>query len=179
MTKLLSIILLLLVPGHGISQAQTAQPPKPGPEVQELAYYVGTWKGEGEAKAGPLGSGGKLSSSQTCEWFAGGFHVVCRGEETGPTGKRTFLNIITYDAETKGYTEYGISSFGESEYNKGGSIVGNKLMFLWDGDAGEKPAKFRYTEVHVSPMLYTYKAEASVGNEPWTVIGEGKITKVK
>ena len=179
MTKLLSIILLLLVPSHGFSQAQTAQPPKPGPEVQELAYYVGTWKGEGEAKAGPLGSGGKLSSSQTCEWFAGGFHVVCRGEETGPSGKRTFLNIMAYDAETKGYTEYGISSFGESEYNKGGSIVGNKLMFLWDGDAGEKPAKFRYTEVHVSPMLYTYKAEASVGNEPWTVIGEGKITKVK
>ena len=21
-----------------------AQPPKPGPEVQKLAYYVGTWK---------------------------------------------------------------------------------------------------------------------------------------
>jgi len=179
MTKLLSIILLLLVPSHAFGQAQTAQPPKPGPEVQELAYYVGTWKGEGEAKASPFGSGGKLSSSQTCEWFAGGFHVVCRGDETGPSGKRTFLNIMAYDAETKGYTEYGISSFGESEYNKGGSIVGNKRMFLWDADAGGKPAKFRYTEVHVSPMLYTYKAEASVGNEAWTVIGEGKIKKVK
>lgn len=179
MTKLLRTILVLLVSSRAFGQTQTDQPPRPGPEIEKLAYYVGTWKGEGEAKAGPLGSGGKLSSNQTCEWFAGGFQVLCRGEETGPSGKRTFLNIMAYDAEAKGYTEYGISSFGESEYNKGGSIAGDKLVFVWDGDAGGKPAKFRYTETHVSPMLYTYKAEASVGNEPWIVIGEGKITKVK
>ena len=179
MTKLLSIILLFLTPRLAFGQAQADEPPKPGPEVQKLAYYVGTWKGEGEAKAGPFGSGGKLSSSQTCEWFAGGFHLVCRGEETGPSGRRTFLNIMGYDAEAKGYTEYGISSFGESEYNTGGSIVGNKRTFLSNGDAGGKPAKFRYTEVQMSPTLCTYKAEVSVGNEPWTVIGEGKITKVK
>jgi hypothetical protein len=95
------------------------------------------------------------------------------------TSKRKFLNIKTYDANAKDYTEYGISSFGESEYNKGGSIVGNKRTFLWDGDTGGKPARFRYTEVHVSPTLYTYKAEALFADEPWAVIGEGKITKVK
>ena len=39
-----------------------------GPEVAKLAYYVGTWRGEGEAKAGPFGPGGKLSSTTTCEW---------------------------------------------------------------------------------------------------------------
>jgi hypothetical protein len=178
MAKLLGVILLLL-PSHAFGQTHPGDPPKPGPEVQKLAYYVGTWKGEGEAKATPFGAGGKLSSIQTCEWFAGGFHLVCRGDETGPSGKRMFLNIKTYDAEAKDYTEYGISSFGESEYNKGGSIVGNKRTFLWDGDAGGKPARFRYTEVYVSPTLYTYKAEASFGGEPWAVIGEGKITKVK
>jgi hypothetical protein len=52
--------------------------------------------------------------------------------------------------------------------------MGNKLTFLWDGDAGGKPVKFRYTEAHVSPLLYTYKAEVSVSKDPWTVIGEGK-----
>ncbi len=179
MSKVLSIIFLVAVSSHAFGQGQSEQAPKPGPEVQKLAYYVGTWKGEGEAKASPFGSAGKLSSNQTCEWFAGEFQVVCRGEETGPSGKRTFLNIIAYDAEIKGYTEYSISSFGESEYNKGGSMDGNKLIFLWDGDAGGKPGKFRYTEEHVSPTLYTYKAEVSVGNEPWTLIGEGKIMKVK
>lgn len=167
MNKLLSIILLPLVTSLAFAQAQTDQPPKPGPEIQKLAYYVGTWKGEGELKASPFGPGGKLSSSQTCEWFAGEFQVLCRGEENGPSGKRAFLNILAYDAD------------GESEYTKGGSFAGNKLTFVWDGDAGGKPAKFRYTEEQVSPTLYSYKAEVSLGSEPWTVIGEGKITKVK
>jgi hypothetical protein len=143
-----------------------------------LGYYVGTWKGEGETKGGPVGKAGKLSSNMTCEWFTGGFKIICRGEEVGPTGKRGFLNILGYDQETKTYTEYSISSFGESEYDRGGTFVGGKLVFLLDADAGEKRAKIRYTEVHVSSVLYTYQAEAALGEGPWNLIAEGKITKV-
>jgi len=158
----------------------TAQQPKPGPEVQRLAYYLGTWRGEGETKGGPFGPAGKLSSTMTCDWFAGGFHLVCRGEERGPTGKRTFLNILAYDEKAKAYTEYGISSLGESEYSTGGSIVGNKRTFVKDLDSDEgKPTKLRYIEVQVSPTFYTYQAEASIDRGPWTVIAEGKVTKVR
>lgn len=160
-------------------QAPTAAQPKPGPEVERLAYYLGTWTGEGEAKSGPFGPAGKLSSTTTCEWFAGGFHLVCRGEERGPTGKRTFLNIRGYDEKTKAYTEYGISDFGESEYNTGGSIVGNKRTFVFDTDLGAKPTQLRYVEVQASPTLFTYRAEASIDGGPWTVIAEGKVTKVR
>ena len=164
-------------PSNGVA---TAQQPKPGPELEKLNYYVGTWKGEGETKGGPFGPAGKLSSSISCEKFAGGFQVVCRGEERGPTGKRTFLNILAYDEKAKAYTEYGISSFGESEYTTGGSIVGNKRTFVKDLDTGVqgKRIKLRYTEVQVSPTLYTYKAEASKDGQEWTLIAEGKITKV-
>jgi hypothetical protein len=174
-----AVAFLWLAPCLAVGQAQTDQTPKPGPEVQKLGYYLGTWKGEGETKGGPFGPAGKLSSKMTCEWFTGGLQIVCRGEETGPTGKRAFLNILSYDQEKKAYTEYSISSFGESEYDQGGSIVGDKLTFLMDGDAGDKPAKFRYTEVHVSPDVYTYQAEASLSGGPWTMIAEGKITKAK
>src|SRR5690242_16126379 len=94
--------------GLALGEAQADQAPKPGPEVQRLGYYVGTWEGHGETKGGPFGPAGKLSSKQTCNWFSGGFQVVCRGEERGPTGKRAFLNIISYDQQTKAYTEYSI-----------------------------------------------------------------------
>lgn len=178
--RLLTTSWLLLIMAHvAAGQATTTQQPKPGPEVQKLAYYLGAWKGEGETKGGPLGPAGKLSSTTTCEWFAGGFHLVCRGEESGPTGKRTFLNIRAYDEKAKAYTEYGISSFGESEYQTGGSIVGNKRIFVFDTDLGGKPTKLRYTEVQVSPTFYTYQAEASIDGGPWTVFAEGKVTKVK
>jgi hypothetical protein len=162
-----------------LGQAPAAQQPRPGPEVQRLAYYLGTWTGAGEAKSGPLGPAGKLSSTTTCEWFAGGFHLVCRGEERGPTGKRTFLNIRGYDEKTKAYTEYSISDLGESEYNAGGSIAGNQRSFDIDLDMDGKPIKLRYLEVQVSPTLFTYRAEASIDAGPWTVIAEGKVTKVR
>jgi uncharacterized protein DUF1579 len=157
----------------------SAQQPKPGPEVQKLGYYVGSWKGEGEAKAGPFGPAGKLSSSTTCEWFAGGFHLVCRGEEHGPTGTRKFLNLRGYDEKTKGYTEYSVSDLGESEYNTGGTFLENQRIFVFDLDLEGKPTKIRYTEVQTSPTLYTYAAEASIEGGPWTVIAEGKVAKVK
>jgi hypothetical protein len=160
-------------------QSAADQKPKPGPDVQKLAYYLGTWKGEGEAKSGPLGPGGKLSSSMTCEWFAGEFHLICRGEEHGPTGKRAFLNIKGYDELSKTYTEYSVSDLGESEYNTNGSMDGNKRIFVVDQDVGGKRIKIRYIEEQVSPTLFTYQAEASIDNGPWSAIAKGKYVKVK
>jgi hypothetical protein len=173
--------LTLSISSFAQAPTATAEQPKPGPEVQRLAYYLGTWRGEGETKGGPFGPAGKLSSTITCDWFAGGFFLVCRGEERGPTGKRTFLNTLAYDEKAKAYTEYGISSLGDSEYSTGGSIVGNKRTFVKDLDSGVegKPIKLRYTEVQVSPTSYTYQAEASKDSGQWTVIAEGKITKVR
>jgi hypothetical protein len=172
-------VLLLLAPAIAFAQAKTDKTPKPGPEIQKLAYYIGTWMGAGETKGGPFGAAGKLSSRMTCKWFTGGFHVVCQGEETGPTGTRAFLNILGYDADAKAYTQHSISSFGESEDDRGGSLVGDRLTYLLGGDAGGKSPRIRYTEVRVSPVLYTYQAEAAVGGKPWTMIAQGKITKVK
>src|SRR5258708_19511278 len=57
-------------------------PPKPGSEHEKLAYFVGKWTSEGEAKATPFGPGGKYSPVETCEWFTGKFPVVSKTEDT-------------------------------------------------------------------------------------------------
>ena len=46
---LIVLLLVLAVPCLAFGQAQTAPPPKPGPEVQRLGYFVGTWKYVGES----------------------------------------------------------------------------------------------------------------------------------
>jgi hypothetical protein len=176
--------LLSLAPSTGFAHKQnsetevrpTANTPPP---FRQLGYYIGTWEGHGETKGGPFGKAGKLSSKQTCKWFAGGHQVICRGEEMGPTGQRQFLNILAYDESNHGYTEYSVSSRGESEYDTGGSLVSGKLTFVVEQDAGGKPAKFQVSETHVSPTLYTYKAQVSVAGGSWTELGEGKIRKVR
>lgn len=92
---------LLITARIASGQEATAQQAKPGPEVQKLGYYLGTWKGDGETKGGPFGPAGKLSSTTTCDWFAGGFQLVCRGEENGATGTRKFLSIRAYEEKAK------------------------------------------------------------------------------
>ena len=157
-----------------------AQPPKPGPEVQKLAYYVGTWKLESDLRAGPWGPAGKISGTATCEWFAGGFHVVCRGEFelTGSSERMTNLEIVSYDAEAKVYSYHGITSFGASVSGKG-SVTGNTWTWLWDEKVAGKPAKFRETRVEKSPTSHTFSLEYSVTGGPWTILEEGTVTKVK
>jgi len=156
--------------------AQTAQPPKPGPEVQKLAYYVGTWKSAGEVKvAGLFGPAGKSSGTETCEWFVGGFQVVCRAEVAGPGGKIAELAILAYDAEAKAYAYYGITNAGTISTSKG-TVAGNTWTWLSDWKAA---GKLRFTEVQESPTARAIKVEHSVAGGPWTVIEEGKATKVK
>lgn len=175
MKTVLAGAFLLLIAGS----SAVAQPSKPAPEIEKLGYYIGSWEGHGETTAGPFGKAGKLFSHMKCKWFTGRHQVVCEGEEMGPGGKRGFLNIIAFDEKAKAYTEYSVSSLGEAEYDTAGSLLGNKLTFLVDQDVGGKPAKFRYTETHVSPVLMTYHAEVSVDHGPWTALADGKITKVR
>src|SRR4030042_1315810 len=59
---------------------------KPGPQHARMAYFAGSWQCEGEARDSPMGAGGKLTGADTCEWFAGGFQLICRGDATGPRG---------------------------------------------------------------------------------------------
>lgn len=169
---LVSALLLLSAPSF-------AGAPTRSPQIEKLGIYVGTWVGHGETKGGPFGAAGKLSSKQTCSWFAGGFQVVCRGEEHGPSGIRQFLNILAYDEKAKAYTEYSVSSFGEAEYDQGGSFDGRRLTFLISQKMGGKPVRFRYTETHMSSALYTYRAEVALNGKPWTELAEGEIRKVK
>ena len=175
---LVAMIVPCVACGHSVTTHMLAQEPANSPEIQKLAYYVGHWRGVGEAKASPFGPAGKLSSESFCEWFTGGFQLVCHGSETGPTGTRTFLNVRAYDAKAKAYTEYGISSLGDSEYDTGGTFIGNERRFTVESDADGKHLQVRYVEVQVSPTLFTYRAEASIDHGPWTLIGEGKVTKI-
>jgi hypothetical protein len=173
MKRLLVILVVLAMALPCLTQAQ---PPKPGPESQKLAYFLGMWKAEGELIGGP--SAGKFSGAGPCEWFDGGFHVVCRREGTSPEGKHTDLQVFAYDAEAKAYTLYGITSRGITLFAKG-SLSGSTWTWLWEENSDGKSTTYRITQVPVSPTYYTFKVDYSVAGGPWTVIEEGRATKVK
>ncbi len=174
-----AVVLVVLLVASAIAAAQApGQILKPGPEVQKLAYFLGTWKYEGETRASDFGPAGKFSGEETCDWYTGGFQLVCQFNETSAVGKATGMNILAYDTEEKLYTYYSISSRGENLLGKG-TITGTTLTTSWEGKVGGKPSKVRGTIVQVSPASYRFKIEGSVGGGPWVVVGEGQETKVK
>jgi hypothetical protein len=59
-----------------------------------------------------MGPGGKFSGTDTCEWFQGGFHLVCRGEGNSPMGAMKNMGILGYDSERQRYTYYGVDNSG-------------------------------------------------------------------
>jgi len=157
--------------------AQPAQR-KPGAEEARIGYFAGQWKFEGEVKPSPMGPGGKMSGTETCTWFDGGFHLVCRSQGTGPMGAATGQSIMGYDPSEKTYTYYAINSLGIGFFVRG--TVADKV-WTWNSESKMegKVMKARVTVTEQSPTAYTFKMEGSVDGGPWSVIEEAKITKVK
>ena len=172
---LLVLVLALAVPCLAFGQTQTA-PPKPGPEVQRLGYFVGTWKTEGEWLLDPKG---RYGGTGTFEWFPGGFSVVGKFEAEGVRGPMNELHAWSYSEPDKAYTWYVVSRSGASRTVRKWSVNGNVWTCEADSTVSGKPAKYRYTITETSPTSYTYKVERSVEGGPWTQTIDLKATKVK
>ena len=156
--------------------ALAQEAPKPGPQQARMGFFAGSWEFTGETKASPMGPGGKVSGAETCEWFAGGFQLVCEGNMAGPRGPGKTASIWAYDPTQQGYTYYGYNSMGEAYY-----ITGNVTGKVWTWNA-EFPVqgasmKIRATITEESPTAYSYKMETSSDGATWTLVEDGRATK--
>ena len=166
-----------------VATGAAQEPPamKPGPEVQKMANWVGTWQDENQMHKTPFSQEGKTTGTSTCEWFTGNFHVVCRGESTGTMGKVAGMMVGGWHPGRKAYLLQVMESTGFLSQLTG-TVTGNTWTFTAEGpvpDGSGKIGKFRLTLVDVSPTQQTSKGEISVDGGPWIQMFEGKSTKVK
>ncbi len=168
--------------GIGAVGAQTPELPKPGPEVQKLGAAVGTWHQEMDGHPFTAPDGRKIparksESTERCDWFEGGFQLVCREEVTGPRGKMNDMSILAYDLRKHAYTSYAFNSFGQSTFNTF-TVSGETWTWVNENTVNGKSARSRITFVFESPRAHSRKEELSVDGGPWVVTGEGKRTRV-
>jgi len=77
-------------------------PPKPAPELKKLDYFLGAWTSEGDAKPGPMGPGGKFSTSANGTWMDGGFFLVIQSDfQSAAMGNATGTAYMGYNADEK------------------------------------------------------------------------------
>jgi hypothetical protein len=159
-------------------QAQT--PAKPGPEHARLAYFVGKWKAEGEVKPGPMGPGGKITTTDDCQWFEGKFSVICRTEGTTPNGPTRSIGILGYSSEEKVYTYYGVDNSGMTMSSvPKGTIQGDTWTYTDESTMGGQKVKSRVTIKEVSPKSYTFRMEFQGPDGKWVPAMESTNTKVQ
>jgi hypothetical protein len=163
----------------GGTAAQPPQPPKPGAEHKRLGYFVGKWNVTGEVKDSPMGPGGKITSADTCEWFEGGFAVICRSDGKTPMGAMKSIGILGYSTEEKVYTYYGMDNSGMSMTTVAkGTVEGNKWTYTDQGTMGGQPFKMRVTITEVSPKEQAFVMEIQGADGKWMPMMESKATKV-
>jgi hypothetical protein len=174
MKVVLSTAIAFAIVTSSITAQTTA--PKPGAEHKRLEYFAGAWSYQGEAKQSPFGPGGKISGTETCDWFAGGFQLICRSKGSSAKGPMTGQAIVTYDAGRRGYTYYAISSQGDNFFLRG-NVDGKVWTWADESTVEGKPMKLRVTVTEETPTSYSFKVEGSFDGGAMTVIEEGKSTK--
>jgi hypothetical protein len=171
-------VTLTLISGITVAAEQPVGTPQPSSEHKKLAAFVGTWKDEAEMKPSQFGPGGKMSLTETCEWFTGGFSIVCLTEATGIMGDLKTLSVLGYDPEERVYRLYEFNSMGWSSAAKGSA---DRDTWTFDGESrmGGKLVKNRATIKLPSPDSATMKSEMSVDGGPMTLVMELKGIRVK
>jgi Protein of unknown function (DUF1579) len=157
-----------------------AAAPKPGPEHKRLGYFVGTWKTEGEIQPGPMGPGGKFTGTDKCNWFEGGFAVVCYSDGTSAQGPNKSIGILGYSPEEKVYTYSGVDSMGMTMTTvPHGKVQGDTWVYDDESMMGGKKVKSRVTIKELSPTAYTFKMDYQGPDGKWGTVMESKSTKAK
>jgi Protein of unknown function (DUF1579) len=174
----LAVSALLTVAGVQVAAAQEQQPSKPGPEHEKLGYFVGKWKAEGDVKPGPMGPGGKMSSTDTCEWFEGRYSVICRSEGTTPMGPSKSIGILGYSTEDKAYTYYGVDNSGMTMASvPKGTRQGDTWTYTDQGTMGGQKYKSRVIIKELSSKSYSFKMEMQGPDGKWMPMVESMNKK--
>jgi Protein of unknown function (DUF1579) len=166
-----------------VKAKKAAGAPKPGPEHQKLAYFVGKWAHHGEMKPGSFGSGdpgGKFAYRETCKWLEGRFALVGRSEGKTPEGTMKGLSIATWDPAGRTYTYFESNSVGELFFSRG-SVRGK--TWTWNNASKRivngKAVRTRLTLKQVSRDSATYKFEMGAPGKQMKIVMEGKQTRMK
>jgi len=174
---LLFLPLLATLANSALAQSAASRP-QPAPENRQLAVFLGIWKDEAVFSPSPISLAGKMTLIQTCDWFQGGFSLVCHTDTTGFMGEINSVTIIAYDVQAKQYTHFELNSLGYAAISKG-SFDAGLWTFTRAYTTGGKTFKIRSTIKLPTADTALMSSEVSVDGGPWSPIMELKGTRIK
>lgn len=175
MRRLLAPTILLVT----IATYAAVQPPMPapGPEHKAISAFAGKWSFVGTVNEGPMGPGGPVTFTETCEMWEGGFALVCRSEGKNPMGPIKAVAIMSYDTNRKTYTYYAVEP-GMEPFMALGKNEGKNWNWKTESKMGDQTMTTAVTVTLPNPTTQTFDMKMSMdGGKTWTPVMSGKSTK--
>jgi hypothetical protein len=154
-------------------------PPKTGPDAERLSVFVGKWTAEGEAKPGPMGPGGKMPITRSCDWSFDRIGLLCRETDTIPgMGEVSHVILISYDAHAGNYVLFNASNLGHIWICRG-TVIGDTWTWTGEHMMDGQTMHLRFTQKWTSKDSFDFKDEGGPTADSMTVTTSGKGTRVK
>jgi len=165
----------LVVAAPLLAEDKPTGPPKPAPEMSQLAYFEGTWQCAGKTFASPFGPEHTTVGVAHAQMALDGYRLVIHYDET-KTAANTMpyhaLQVVGYDSAQKLFDSACFDSFGSActqttQGWKGGVLVfeGTALMMAQKGGVRDTFTKSSGTEM-------THKGEMQGADGKWAATDE-------
>lgn len=134
-------------------------------------YFLGIWTFEWDMPDGPFGPAGRLEGTTIYSALGGGRYQALT-EATGPTGKVTIKEAITYQKEQKTLTREVTDSRGFSYAQKGtiGGDLGGLYYIYFESEpftVNGSPVRVRHSLRLTAPLSYRLGVSVSEGDGPF------------
>lgn len=150
-------------------------PPKPGPEMSQLSYLVGTWNCAGKTFATPMGPEHATEGVAHAQMALDGFRLVIHYDEAKTAASAMpyhVLQVIGYDSAQKAFDSVCFDSVGGSCTQTSQGWKGNALVFEGTGLMMGQKSGARDTFTKVSETEMTHKGEGQGADGKWMAMDE-------
>lgn len=160
-----------------VSASAQQGPPKPAPEMSQIAYFEGTWTCEGKTFESPMGPAGAMKSTAVVRKDLGGHFQTGSIKGTGanmPPFEGTFH--MTYDTGLKQFVMLWVDNMGGWAQNMSSGWKGDTMIYEGEGHMGGQTMKGRdtFTKTGATAMKHTWEMQV---NGKWTPAGEETCKK--
>lgn len=175
--KCLITIGLLSVSLSVAGSPQQQGPPKPAPEMSQLAYFEGSWTCSGKMVESPMGPAGAMTSTANIRKDLGGHF------QTGMI-KGTMANMppfegrfnSTYDTGMKQFVMMWVDNMGGWSQSMSTGWTGDAMVYEGEGHMAGQTMKSRDTFTKSGPASMKHAWEMQM-NGTWALLGEETCTK--
>jgi hypothetical protein len=177
-SRAITLFVMLMICSNGFVAQKASEPPKPGPDVAKLGYFVGDWKINAQLILNRSTAPARFTGTAHNEWMAGGFFLISHSDQDSENQIGKSLTIYGYDPVAKTYSYYAVNSAGQIEQAKG--RVEDKIWY-WENEhkLGNTVLRGRFVIEMVSSSSYKFRYETASAPGSWSTIMEGTATRTK